>query len=352
MEDTRAQERIYYNASALAAESGYGKIKKEWEKNHSWKKVFCALTTAKESENPISQYEILKRKNISLIVQNDQKFPDLLKEIPHSPFGLYLKGNLSSLQDKKTIAIVGTRKATAQAKMMAQTFARAFAKEEVVVISGLALGIDTAAHQGALDVPNGKTIAVLGQGLDRIYPTTNRSLAEKIIQRNGTLISEYPAGTPSLPYRFLERNRIISGLSQAVLVIEAPLGSGSLATARFALEQNREVLVIPGPATHPNYAGSHALIRQGAQLVTNPEEVFESLGWNIERKDVARKEQQKIFSKDEQHILEILEGSTNPVSLDKIIELSKLSTQIVSRTITFLSIKNAIKETEAGFTGI
>jgi DNA processing protein len=236
--------------------------------------------------------------------------------------------------------------------MMAQTFARAFAKEEVVVISGLALGIDTAAHQGALDVPNGKTIAVLGQGLDRIYPTTNRSLAEKIIQRNGTLISEYPAGTPSLPYRFLERNRIISGLSQAVLVIEAPLGSGSLATARFALEQNREVLVIPGPATHPNYAGSHALIRQGAQLVTNPEEVFESLGWNIERKDVARKEQQKIFSKDEQHILEILEGSTNPVSLDKIIELSKLSTQIVSRTITFLSIKNAIKETEAGFTGI
>ena len=175
------------------------------------------------------------------------------------------------------IAIVGTRRATPDGKSTARRFAAELARAGIVIVSGLAFGVDAAAHEGCLDA-EGKTVAVLACGLANIYPRNNEPLAKKILAQGGAIISEYPPDMPAYPSRFLERNRIVSGLSKGTLVIEAPERSGSLATARFALEQNRDVFVVPGPIAHPNFKGSHALIRQGAELVTTPEDILESYG--------------------------------------------------------------------------
>ena len=186
------------------------------------------------------------------------------------------------------IAIVGTRRATPEGKIIAKRFARELTSYGIPIASGLAFGIDAAAHEECV-ATGGATIAVLAGGLDAIYPGSNAALAQKILARHGCIISEYPLGSPPLPYRFLERNRIISGISRGTLVVEAPENSGSLATARYALEANREVFVVPGSTLHPNFKGSHRLIRQGAELVTTPEEIFEAYGITREEKNAKKK---------------------------------------------------------------
>ena len=178
-----------------------------------------------------------------------------------------------------------------------------------------------------------------------IYPRNNESLAKKIIAQGGAIISEYPPDMPAYPSRFLERNRIVSGLSRGTLVIEAPERSGSLATARFALEQNRDVFVVPGPITHPNFKGSHALIRQGAELVTVPEEILESYG--IMKEQVAAPE--FAGSPEEKIIFEFLAASAKSQDIDKITEATKLQPHIANRITSTLFIKGFIKEQGDGY---
>ena len=211
-------------------------------------------------------------------------------------------------------------------------------------MSGLAFGVDAAAHEGCLDA-GGKTIAVLACGLANIYPKNNDVLAKKIVATGGTIISEYPPDMPAYKVRFLERNRIVSGLSKGALVIEAPERSGSLATARFAFEQNREVFVIPGPISHPNFRGSHALIRQGAELVTQPEDVLESCGITKE------KEAAMPFAgtPEEKAVMQFLATCAVPADIDKITEATKLEPHIANQTVSFLLIKGAIKEVGPGY---
>ena len=295
--------------------------------------------------------------SINIINKEDLRYPALLKEIPDVPEKIYVLGELplDPPANGPKIAIVGTRKATDQGKIIAKKLAEKLANLGVIIVSGLAMGIDTAAHEGAI-AANGKTIAVLANGLDKIYPAQNENLAKKILELNGAIISEYEPEKPALEHQFLERNRIVSGLSVATIVIEAPERSGSIVTARLAAEQGREVFVFPGPANHPNYTGSHKLIRDGARLVSSIEDILEDLNINqisnIKNQNDKSKFKNKINNiKDENQLLvfEIIEKAGRPLNIDKIIEITKLEPQIANQAIAFLTIQGIIKETEKGY---
>ena len=320
---------------------------------------------------------------------DDKKYPSLLKEIQNPPKEIFVRGTLPGA-DKICIAIVGTRKATSEGRVLAKKIAKLCAEKSWVVVSGLAMGIDTAAHEGALE-GEGETIAVLGCGADSIYPAQNENLGRKI-EQHGAIISEYPNGTPALPHRFLERNRIVAGLSVATIVIEAPAQSGALVTARLASESGREVFVFPGSAGHPQYRGSHALIRDGARLVNSFEDIMEDLSgilatsnflvslpeavsaFSSEKPHLALGEPTPVDTKlssparysvretkkmpngkgekisgDTQLILAVISKSKTPISVDKISELTHLSPQAVNSELGELMIKHIIEEEGFGF---
>jgi DNA processing protein len=205
-------------------------------------------------------------------------YPRALLEIPDPPTMIYAKGRLDLLHSHANLAIVGSRNASTQGISNAEVFAKELAAGGMTIVSGLALGIDAAAHRGALNAKHGyaSTIAVIGTGCDIVYPARNRDLAHRIAAE-GLIVSELSLGTTALPHHFPRRNRIISGLAQGVLVVEAALQSGSLITARQALEQNREVFAIPGSIHSPMARGCHSLIRQGAKLVESAQDILEEL---------------------------------------------------------------------------
>ena len=213
---------------------------------------------------------------IDALPWNDARFPVPLLAIPDVPPALWYRGALEAL-DAPAVAIVGSRAATAVALEAATRFAADLAAMGVAVVSGLARGVDAAAHRGALRT--GRTIAVLGSGVDRIYPREHDRLAAEIVEAGGLVVSEYPPGTPPLGFHFPRRNRLISGLARAVVVIEASDRSGSLITAACALEQGREVMAVPGNVLSGRSRGAHALIRDGAKIVEGADDIVEELGW-------------------------------------------------------------------------
>ncbi len=287
--------------------------------------------------------EKAKESRISL---DDENYPSLLREIIDPPAELYIRGHLPALAPNVvTISIVGTRKATATGMTLARRLAEDFSRRGVLIVSGLAWGIDAAAHEGALR-GGAPTIAVLAGGISS-YPRRNESLAKKIVAEGGALLSEEPEGISIQKYHFLRRNRIVAGLSHAVVIIEAPDKSGSLVTGRLAAESGREVFVFPGPISHPNYKGSHALIRDGARLVTSAEDILEDLGID------ARPSPGEISGEknsDQALIIKVLVEAGEPLSIDKIVQFTKLEPHIVATNVTLLVINQHIKETEKGYT--
>ena len=212
----------------------------------------------------------MNENNIKIININEREYPQALKEIYDPPISLYVKGNIEKLNNKN-IGIVGCRECTTYGKKSAEYFSYNLSKQNINIVSGLAKGIDSYAHLGSLNT--GNTIAVLGNGLDMIYPKENLELANEIIKRGGTIISEYPCGTKPDKMKFPARNRIISGISSGIIVIEAKEKSGTLITVDFALEQGRDVFVVPGNINSINSVGTNDLIKQGAMLITTYEEV-------------------------------------------------------------------------------
>jgi len=212
----------------------------------------------------------------------DAGYPDWLRTIPDPPLVLFCLGRRSAL-DQQMVAVVGARRCTTPGRSMAFELAKGLAENGCNIVSGLAVGIDAAAHRGALSAQGGTTTAVLGGGFGNLYPKQNTQIALQLLAAGGLLVSEYPAGVAPRPYHFPERNRIISGLSELTVLVEASEKSGSLITARLALEQGRDVCAVPGPATSPMSRGCHRLIRQGAALVTSVTEVAEELGWSLAR---------------------------------------------------------------------
>ena len=230
--------------------------------------------------NPDYEMERLEKEKINLITIQDEFYPKLLKEIYAPPTILYIRGNFKP-SDEFSLGVVGTRKLSNYGEQITPIITSGLSKSGITIVSGLAKGIDTIAHKTAIE-NKGRTIAVLGSGINAksIYPVINKYLAEKITE-NGAVISEFPINTKPLPQNFPQRNRIVSGLSLGILVIEAPEKSGAMITARNALEQNRDVFAIPGHILSNNSSGPNNLIKMGAKLVTKTSDILEELNINI-----------------------------------------------------------------------
>jgi DNA processing protein len=265
------------NAKDLAA-LGLNEAEIATLKNPNWGMVEENLRWAEESAH-------------YLITFKDENFPPLLREIQNPPLLLFVAGNVASL-NKLQLAVVGSRNPSPTGKESAHHFAYELAKLGIIITSGFARGIDAASHSGAIAARQ-STIAVMGTGLKKIYPKVNTSLWQKILECEGALVSEFPVMTSALALNFPLRNRIISGLSHGTLIVEAALGSGSLITARYAAEQGREVFVIPGSIFNPLARGCHSLIRQGAKLVENVQDILEELPVQFTLPSVTRRASRK-----------------------------------------------------------
>jgi len=273
---------------------------------------------------------------IKTISIKDKNYPKLLKEIRQAPKVLYYKGKIKS--DENCFAVVGTRMCSAYGKQVALEIAGDLADAGLTIVSGLAPGIDTFSHQAVVERKK-RTIAVLGTGLDEksIYPQSNIKLAKKIIETGGALISEYPPGTRGTNFTFPQRNRIISGLSLGVLVIEAKQKSGALITADWAKIQKRKIFAIPGPIHSLNSKGCHYLIKKGAKLVENANDILKELNLPLTMMPGLVKGD----TKEESLILEALKEEA--LYIEKIVEKTKLSAAVVASTLANLEIKNKVR---------
>ena len=261
---------------------------------------------------------------------------DYLRDLPHipdPPKKLFIRGKLPAKR-VKTVAIVGTRKPSAYGREIATKIASECAKNGIVVVSGLALGIDSIAHRAAID-SGGKTIAVLANGVDKIYPRSHEDLGQKILQTNGAILSEYPNNTPARPWQFLARNRIVSGLADAIVIIEAASRSGTLSTANHALDQGKEIFAVPGNITSPLSAGCNQLIKNGANPLTSVEDLLDFL---IPDRFEKQTQLFKGDTREENVILEFL-SKNGTTSSDAIIKQTKLSASEFNQAITMLELK-------------
>jgi DNA processing protein len=283
-----------------------------------------ALLTGPSQERLQASLKWLEGPTNHLITLADTDYPKLLLEAGDPPSVLYAKGK-RELLGADAVAIVGSRNATPQGLKNAEAFAEALAHAGLCIVSGMALGIDTAAHRGGLQGA-GSTIAVVGTGLDLVYPARNKALAQELAER-GLMLSEFPLGTPALPAHFPRRNRIISGLSRGCLVVEAALASGSLITARLAGEQGRDVFAIPGSIHSPFSKGCHRLIKQGAKLVESAEDILDELGLSAAPVSASGNRTGKLARKKDA-LLDAL--GFDPVSFDALIERTGTSADILS----------------------
>jgi len=287
---------------------------------------------------------LTKKLSLRIICREDPEYPENLQNIPDPPLVLYLKGKLLTA-DKLALAIVGSRLASLYGLTSAEHFAEELAHLGFTIVSGMARGIDTAAHRGALKA-GGRTIAVLGSGFNQIYPRENKGLAERIAE-NGAVVSEFPVNSQPLKQNFPQRNRVISGLSLGVLVAEAARNSGALITADFALEQGREVFALPGKIDALTSWGTNALIKQGAKLVCGVEDILEELESPL-KEEVRRQQKQspveapRVFIDSEESLVYNL-ISKQAAALDDIIEKSNLGIPRVSTLLLRLEFKKLIQ---------
>jgi DNA processing protein len=278
---------------------------------------------------------------INKVLQNSNAFPGVLKDIPQPPKMLYILGNLQPLVEKPRLAVVGSRKVTPYGRGVTEELVQAIAGQGIVIVSGLALGVDAIAHKAALEA-GGKTIAVLPCGLDKPYPATNRQLARRILEQGGALISEYPAGTEPFPSNFIERNRLVSGLSDGVLITEAAAKSGTIHTAGFALEQGKTVMAVPGNITSELSKGTNNLIKSGATPVTSAQDILEALGIG----EQLQFQEVLAANAEEEAILQLLrQGITDGSELQA---LSQLDAASFNQTLTMLEITGKVKAVGAG----
>lgn len=273
------------------------------------------VSTAAKTE-PICSSELLEQKQTRMICYDDKEYPPLLREIPDSPAVLFIKGQISQ-PEAPAIAIVGARNGTQMGYDLARDFAFQLAAAGFTIVSGLALGIDTHAHRGAIEA-DATTIAVLANGPDVIYPRGNRRIRDAVLKK-GAIISEYPPGVIARPWHFPIRNRIISGMCLATLVVEASARSGSLITARLAAEQNREVFALPGICGKSTSEGTLSLIEEGASLVTSPEEIIEHYADLLPEKiNLEKTDDFDDLTDEEKKLLAAL--TPEPVSIDRLLE--------------------------------
>lgn len=284
--------------------------------------------------------EALVKRGIKAVSLEEPSYPVLLRETDDAPVVIYLKGDMVP-QDRYAIAVVGSRKPSSYGAAVAERISGDLASMGFTIVSGMARGIDSLSHRGALGV-GGRTIAVLGSGLDVPYPPENKVLMERISE-SGCVISEFPAGTPPNRENFPRRNRVISGMSLGVLVIEATSDSGSLITAKYALDQGREVCAVPGRVTSPTSEGTNELIRKGALLTRKAEDIVEELAPVLKGFMKSRNRSTRDVSEEEEHICALLSGE--PRQIDSISRESKLASSKVLGILLALELKGIVKQT-------
>ncbi|MFT5134637.1 MAG: DNA processing protein, partial [Gammaproteobacteria bacterium] len=291
----------------------------------------------------------LEEEGNHVITFASQYYPNLLKQIHDPPVALYVKGNLEVLSSIQ-LGIVGSRNPTADGRRLARDFAKQLAALGLTITSGLALGIDSSSHMGALD-SGGRTIAVLGNGLHRVYPASNKKLAESVL-KCGALVSELPLDYPPIPSNFPRRNRIISGMSTGVLVVEAALRSGSLITARCAIEQGRDVFAIPGSIHNPLARGCHSLIREGAKLVEQIQDITEEFGpmaaavGAIDNQSTQTQQSSKGLDAEAKVLLDSI--GYQPVSVDFLVEATGFTVDIISISLLKLELSDLVESSPGG----
>jgi DNA processing protein len=281
----------------------------------------------------------IQKSGIQVLTWDDQDYPEGLRLITQSPFVLYIKGTLGK-EDTWAVAIVGTRRFTDYGRQVAEEISRVLVNHGISVVSGLARGIDGIAHRSVLDA-GGRTLAVLGSGLDQIYPPEHKALAEQISQ-HGALVSDYPLGTPPDGSNFPPRNRIISGLSKAVIIIEAGVKSGALITANYAAEQGKEVFAVPGKTTAPMSKGTNLLIKQGAHPLLEPQDVLDLLNLSLLSEQIIVR---KTLPGDprEAQIYQVV--GDEPLHVDEISTQTKMPIEQVTSTLALMELKGMVRKT-------
>lgn len=346
-------EKKYWVALSTHEKIGGRTLLKLYKKFKSLKRIWQAnqlelaeaglnldqITAVKEvvlKKNPDKEWQKLQKYQIDILIYPGQDYPKILKELPDPPGILYVRGKILPVDDI-ALAVVGSRKYSNYGERVTQELIYPLASQKITIVSGLALGIDTLAHRAALEA-GGRTLAVLGCGLDQIYPVSNIRLADKIIAGHGAILSEFPLGMPALKYNFPIRNRIIAGLSLGTLVIEAAPNSGSLLTATAAIDYNREVLAVPGSIFAETSIGTNRLIKMGAKIVTTFEDILEELSIEDKR---AKKQAQTIIpdSPEEEILLKLLK---QPLLIDLLVQKSGLETATVNSTLIQLEIKGKV----------
>ncbi len=303
-------------------------------------KAITAVSWKRPSLDPDREMETLVRKSIWIIRETDSDYPLLLAQIPYPPFVLYGTGRFSALESQLSFGVVGTRKPTSYGIQATELITETLSRAGACVISGLALGIDAIAHRTTVEA-GGATIAVLGSGIDdaSIYPQSNRGLARRITESGGMVISEYPPGTPALREHFPARNRIISGMSKGILVVEAQEKSGALITARFALEQNRDVFAVPGSIFSLSSKGTNTLIQEGAKPVSCGEDILKEYGIEY----TTNTGESEPLDETEERILDVLAESR---TVDDIKALTGLDTSTIIASLSLLEMKGRIRAIE------
>ncbi len=305
-------------------------------------------------EKAQEEFESVKNLGGDVLILDDGSYPYLLREIDDPPITLYVKGDWQACFDAPCIGVVGSRRCSTYGENASEMLSRDLAMNGICIVSGLARGIDTAAHRGAI-AGKGRTIAVLGTGIGQVYPKENARLVDEILASGGAIVSQFPLETPPLPENFPYRNRIISGLSLGVLIVEASERSGSLITARLAMEQNREVLAVPGNITSKNSFGTNYLIKAGAALVQQWQDVVSALPSEIsaailppkiDEKETTETKQQELLpaglNENERRIWQLL-SSDEAVHIDNLLEASSLSFGDLSAVLLGLEMRELIR---------
>jgi len=287
---------------------------------------------------PAKIVDRLASSGIDIVARGEPGYPARLAQIHDPPYALFCRGELPG--DRVCVAIVGSRKATPYGLEVARWLARGLSDQGLSIVSGGAYGIDSEAHVGALEA-GGHTCAVLGCGVDVVYPRSNAGLFKRVVEK-GCLLSEYVPGTQPRPYQFPARNRVIAGLARAVVIVEASQKSGALITADFALSENREVLAVPGQVLSPNSSGTHALIRAGAALVTCPEDVLAEMGMitNPPPEAFSVENRGESLSRDERKLLEALDGG--PCDIEDLARKAAFTVRLAMVTLSSLEVKGLV----------
>lgn len=334
-------------AKVEALRDYFGDLATAWQATESQLRTIGfdqrAIQAFFETRNQVDLNQELARTqaaNVHLVTWETADYPRPLRDIPASPPVLFIQGQLSEA-DAWAIAVVGTRRVTTYGRQVARDLTRGLVQSGITIVSGLARGIDAMAHKTALEM-GGRTIAVLGSGLDCIYPAEHRPVVQQIVERGqGAVISEYALGVQPEAKNFPPRNRIISGLSLGVVVIEAGEQSGALITTSFALAQNREIFAVPGNINSPNSAGTNRLIQQGAKLVTRVEDILEELNVKMVPEKVAI---QMVLPDSAEEAALISHLSRQPIHVDDLSRVAGLPTSLVNSTLTLMELKGMVQQ--------